>query len=309
MAVTLITKNIWATLTKAAKLSKTKSMVAVAYFGQQGASMLPLKKGSTLLVDASEKAVKSGQTCPAELLKLYYKGVQVYSLENLHAKLFVIGKELFIGSTNVSGNSSKLLQEAIVKTNDKQAIEDAKAFIESHTGTIEMGEEQLMKLQQLYRPLKFTGLRAQIKKRKSANKNLPSFLVYNLYTRIWTKEECEQSEVGLKEGINYRINKSRHLIDEFKWEGDIVAKKGDIVMQIIDEGSKVYVAPPGTLIHVRKWNNGKKTTNFCYVEIPNKRRKNINILKKQFDTKTFKLINRNGRKNKAVAEELISIWK
>jgi response regulator of citrate/malate metabolism len=55
MAVTLITKNIWATLTKAAKLSKTKSMVAVAYFGQQGSSMLPLKKGSMLLVDASEK--------------------------------------------------------------------------------------------------------------------------------------------------------------------------------------------------------------------------------------------------------------
>ena len=92
MAIKLITKKIWSTITKAVKLSKTKSIVAVAYFGQNGSSMLPIKKGSTLLVDASEKAVKSGQTCPDELLKLYQKGVHIYSLENLHAKLFVIGK-------------------------------------------------------------------------------------------------------------------------------------------------------------------------------------------------------------------------
>jgi hypothetical protein len=309
MAITLITKNIWATLTKAAKLSKSKSMVAVAYFGQQGSTMLPLKKGSTLLVDASEKAVKSGQTCPEELLKLYYNGVQIYSLENLHAKLFVIGKELFIGSTNVSGNSSKLLQEAIVKTNDKQAIEDAKAFIESHTSTLEMGEEQLMRLQQLYRPPKFTGLKSQVKKRKSAKTNHPAFLVYKLETGAWTNEEFIQINEGRKEAKNYRINKSRHILDEFKIEGNFIAKKGDIVMQIIDEGDEVYVAPPGTLIHVRKWNNGKKITNFCYVEIPEKRRKNINQLKKYFNRKSFKLINRNGRKSKAVAEELISLWK
>jgi hypothetical protein len=309
MAVTLITKNIWATLTKAAKLSKTKSMVAVAYFGQQGASMLPLKKGSTLLVDASEKAVKSGQTCPDELLKLYYKGVQIYSLENLHAKLFVIGKELFIGSTNVSGNSSKLLQEAIVKTNDKQAIQDAKAFIESHTGTLEMGEEQLMRLQKLYRPPKFAGLKAQVKKRKSAKTNHPSFLVYKLEKNIFTEKEREEAVEGRKEAKNHRINKSRHVLDEFIWGDNLVAKKGDVIMQIIDEGDKVYVAPPGTLIHVRKWNNGKKITNFCYVEIPDKNRKNISYLKKHFNRKTFKLINRNGRKSKAVAEELISLWK
>lgn len=309
MAITLITKNIWPTLTKAAKLSKTKSMVAVAYFGQKGSSMLPLKKGSILLIDASEKAVKSGQTCPDELLKLYYKGVQIYSLENLHAKLFVIGKELFIGSTNVSGNSSMLLQEAIVKTNDKQAIEDAKNFIESHTSKIEMGEEQLSRLQKLYCPPKFTGVKLQSKKRKSISINNSSFMVYKLENGSWSEKENEEADKGREIAKSNRINKSRHKLDEFKWVGNLVAKKGDTILQIIDEGNKVYVSPPGTLIHMRKWNNGKKTTNFCYVEIPDKRRKNINVLKKQFGAKTFKLINRNGRKNKAVAEDLISLWK
>lgn len=306
MAVKLITKNIWATLTKAAKLSKTKSMVAVAYFGQQGSSMLPLKKGSTLLVDASDKAVKSGQTCPAELLKLYYNGVQIYSLENLHAKLFVIGKELFIGSTNVSGNSSKLLQEAIVKTNDKQAIEDAKAFIESHTGKIEMGEEQLNRLSKIYNPPKNIGLRNTSSKSKE---KAPSFQVVQLENIKVSEEENEQFEMGAAEAQKHRIKKSRHSVDEFILEGKINLIKGDIIMQIVDEGNNVYVTPAGTLIHLRNWSNGKKNQTYCYVEIPNKRRKNIKTIKKYFDAKTFKLINRNGKKNKAVAEALIGLWK
>lgn len=308
MAVTLITKNIWATLTKAAKLSKTKSMVAVAYFGQQGSNMLPLKKGSTLLVDASEKAVKSGQTCPAELLKLYFNGVQIYSLENLHAKLFVIGKELFIGSTNVSGNSCKLLQEAIVKTNDKQAIEDAKAFIESHTGKIEMGEEQLNRLSKMYNPPKNMGVRNPSSKSLQKEK-APSFQVVKLKNITLSEQENEQVEIGAADAKKHRINKSRHSVDDFILDGKVNLIKGDIIMQIVDEGNNVYVTPAGTLIHMRNWSNGKKNKTCCFVEIPNKRRKNINVLKKQLSAKTFKLINRNGRKNKAVAEELISLWK
>jgi hypothetical protein len=71
----------------------------------------------------------------------------------------------------------------------------------------------------------------------------------------------------------------------------------------------VYVSPPGTLIHMRKWNTGKKTTNFCYVEIPEKRRKNINQVKNALSEEAFKSVNRNGRKNKAVAEALIGLWK
>jgi len=308
MSIELVTSNIWQLITKTVKAHPSKSMVAVAYFGQQAAAMLPLKKGSILLVDASEKAVKSGQTCPEELLKLYYKGVEVYSLANLHAKIYVTGRTLLIGSANVSGNSSKFLQEAIIKTNDKQAVEDAKAFIESHCH-IDMGEEQLLRLQKLYRPPKFNGVKSKnSKNNKSAGSKQPSFFVYNLAVGEWSDEENQQAEKGRKEAKNHRINMSRHMLDEFKWVGNFVAKKGDTVMQITHDNNQVYVSPPGTLIHIRKWNNGKQITNFCYVEVSNKRRKNINYLKKHFKLKTFKLISRNGRKNKEVATDLINLW-
>lgn len=308
MAIKLITKKIWSTITKAVKLSKTKSIVAVAYFGQNGSSMLPIKKGSTLLVDASEKAVKSGQTCPDELLKLYQKGVHIYSLENLHAKLFVIGKELFIGSTNVSGNSSNLLQEAIIKTSDKQAIEDAKAFIEGYTKNPDMGEDQLKRLSKMYNPPKNISVRNAFSKSLHKEK-ASSFQVVKLENIALSEEENEQVEIGAVDAQKHRIKKSRHLVDEFILPGKINLMKGDIIIQFVDEGNNIYATPPGTLIHMRNWSNGKKNQTCCYVEIPNKRRKNINILKKKFSAKTFKLINRNGRKNKAVAEELISLWK
>lgn len=309
MAIEFITSNIWKLITQTVKAYPYKSMVAVAYFGQKAAKMLPLKKGSILLVDASEKAVKSGQTCPEELLKLYYKGVAIYSLPNLHAKIYVVGKTLMIGSANVSGNSSQTLQEAIIKTNDAKAIEDAKAFIESHC-QVEMGEEQLLRLQQMYRPPRFTGVRKNKKKGKSATTHKsPSFIVYKLETGRWTNEEYLEVEEGRKDATKQRINKSRHILDEFKYTGKIIAKPGDTVMQIVEEKNNIYVSPPGTLIHVRKWSNGKKLTNFCFVEIPNKKRKNLKYLKKHFDRKTYKQINRNGRKNNGLAAQLIDLWK
>ena len=41
------------------------------------------------VVDASEHAVKSGQTNPSELIAFLRSGVEVHSAENLHAKVYV----------------------------------------------------------------------------------------------------------------------------------------------------------------------------------------------------------------------------
>jgi len=49
--------------------------MAVAYFGKGASRLLPLTAGSRLVVDASECAVASGQTCPADLIKLVARGV------------------------------------------------------------------------------------------------------------------------------------------------------------------------------------------------------------------------------------------
>src|SRR6478752_282263 len=100
MSTTLVARGIWGKITAAAVGSAASANVAVAYFGAGASKLLPLKQGSRLVVDFSERAVTSGQTCPAEILKLIQRGVDVYSVSNLHAKVFVFRKRAFIGSTN-----------------------------------------------------------------------------------------------------------------------------------------------------------------------------------------------------------------
>ena len=74
------------------------------------------------MVDASERAVASGQTCPADLNKLLNKGVAIYSVPNLHAKVFALGRAAYIGSVNVSNRSALQLIEAAVRTTEPRAV-------------------------------------------------------------------------------------------------------------------------------------------------------------------------------------------
>jgi hypothetical protein len=64
MSVTFFTKRIWEKITATAKNAKGPAHVAIAYFGNGGSKLLPLKPNSILLVDASEGAVNAGQTDP-----------------------------------------------------------------------------------------------------------------------------------------------------------------------------------------------------------------------------------------------------
>lgn len=304
MITELITTNIWKRLTEEVKTAKYRSVVAVAYFGKDGARMLPLKKGSILLVDASEKAVKSGQTCPAELLKLYYKGVQIFSKKWLHAKMFVVGNNLFIGSTNVS-NMSTRLTEAIIKISDKKSVDKSKIFINSFC-KIELGEDQLKRLQKLYREPRFEGPPKGNSKPKSA---ADCFLfVYHLESVNYDLDEKKQSEIGIEEAQTNRLNKSRHRVDEFIWIGNCMAKKGDTVIQIFYVNNETYVYPPGTVIHQRRWTHSGKKKTLNYIEVPIFRRKNLKIIDSNLSVRERQLLQRNGRKNTVLSKQLLSIW-
>jgi hypothetical protein len=63
MSIQFLADDIWHEITSTAKGSRRgKAFVAVPYFGEAGSRLLPLREGDTLLVNASEAAVKSGQT-------------------------------------------------------------------------------------------------------------------------------------------------------------------------------------------------------------------------------------------------------
>src|SRR5262245_11427904 len=111
----LLTRNCWTLLKAAAHKCRQPADVAVAYFSSGAAKLLPLPTGSRLVVDAGERAIRSGQTHPADLKALVKRGVRIFSVPSLHAKLFVFGARAFIGSANVSNHSAHTLIEAMVE--------------------------------------------------------------------------------------------------------------------------------------------------------------------------------------------------
>jgi phosphatidylserine/phosphatidylglycerophosphate/cardiolipin synthase-like enzyme len=100
------------------------------------------------VVDASERAVGAGQTDPGEILYFINRGVKVHSVENLHAKVFVLADAAVMGSTNVSRRSAVLLQEAAVLTTERGVVAASRRFVESQLGE-EVTAEHARRLKKL----------------------------------------------------------------------------------------------------------------------------------------------------------------
>ena len=100
--------------------------VAVAY--ASCADAIPFSRGDTLVTDASDQAIRTGQTSAAVLAQLQREGVNVFSVEHLHAKVFVLGGVAVIGSANLSTSSQSLVEAALV-TDDTEAVKEAAGWI------------------------------------------------------------------------------------------------------------------------------------------------------------------------------------
>lgn len=147
----LISPRVWPELSRAVRASRGPSDVAVAYFGTGAAKLLPLTSESNLVVDASLHSVSKGQTNPNDLIAMTKRGVRVYSVTNLHAKVYVIGRFAFIGSANVSNHSASSLVETVLCTSDRKIVNESREFVLGLCYD-ELTPTRLRKLKAIYRP-------------------------------------------------------------------------------------------------------------------------------------------------------------
>lgn len=305
MAITLLTNHVWQTLTAATK-TRVKPAVAVAYFGQGAARLLPLANGSRIVVDASEGAVKSGQTCPAELIKLLKRGVRIYSRKNLHAKIFVFGSKVFVGSANASLHSAHTLREAMLVTTDRNAIATAREFIRELC-IQEIGPETLSRLTKLYRPPRLPG---GIRQRPKVNSNdLPRVRLAQLHVEDPPIESKDADEAGRKIAVKRMRMPRRHELEQFWDAGTSPIDRGDIVIQVTNEGrGQRMVSPPATVVNVRKWRKGKRKLTFIYLEVPGRRRTSLAKLARNLGYGWKKRLHRDGPIRRDLAQHLLRSW-
>lgn len=312
MKTRLIYGQVWTLLSKSAKSCKSPAHVAVAYFGKEASKLLPLPVASRLVVDASEHAVKSGQTCPEDLRAELSRGVLVYSVPNLHAKVYVLGKQAFIGSPNVSRTSAGQLIESLIVTKEAKVVADARRFVRGlclHRLT----PEYLKILAKLYRPPK--GGAARTKRRLAAPNaflpRIPQLKITQLCHEDWSDREQEIYEAGLTVAKRRMARKPNSELDNFRCSGSRGFSPNDVVIQVTDEGNRKFlVSPPGNVIYIRRYRKTRGQGFFVYLELPkDKRRRDLRKIVGRLGAGARKKLRREGLvRNAAFARELLALW-
>jgi hypothetical protein len=261
MAPGLHTENIWPRITKLCRTGR--AFVAVAFLGKGARKLLPLRRGSVLVVNASEGCVKQGQTCPAELMKFVRAGVDVHSAPDLHAKVFAFPKSAIVGSTNASKSSAKYWHEAVVISGDSRLVKQAREFVLDVSGE-RLPMKRLEQLNKLYQPPRggpkpgVVGKRRRSKQASSPERS-PLWAV-NVEVGRWDAHDDVQAERG-RPAATERLRRGEEL-DEFAYQGAETARlqRGAQVVQIVHHGKRTIIAPVGTIVGRRAFRVGKHRT-------------------------------------------------
>lgn len=279
--IEFIDHDAWRHITARVKRQRSRCHAAIAYFGMDGSELLPLRRGSVLVVNASEDAVRAGQTHPGELLKLIQKGVAVYSFATLHAKVVVVGNEVFVGSMNVSRRSERYLVEAAIRTDHRIAVSKARQFVESLT-LVDIGPEEARRLMSLYRPPKLpplSGDRRRQPKPVGALLNKPLWIA-RIQTIPWDDDDYAAEKRGLPTAKRRLRDSKRFEVDDFVWEGGGLAnlRRGDRLIYVHEESNRrSFVTAPASVLHVEKYTKHGGRRRLIFFEVQKgRRRRSIN---------------------------------
>lgn len=306
MTTRFLQSGIWERITALTKKQSGKCHIAVAYFGKHASELLPLAKGSTLVVDMSLKAVGSGQTNPSEIIKLLKRGVEIHSVENLHAKVFVLGKFAIIGSTNASQLSAGSLIEAAVETTDEAVVSSCKRFVLDNAGEY-ITLQYARRMKSLYKPPK-------IGKRSSAPQHSPLWVV-SLVRRDWDAEDNAADKEGTPKAEEKLRSTQFYRVDKFAWTGKASIDKfrqGHQLLQIFKENMSRFLYPAGRILHIERYQVGNGARAIIYLEVRKKlKRKKLSLVLEELGppAKVLKKIEfARLLRNRSLVHDLLNLW-
>ena len=272
----LSNETLWQTLSARVKAARHVD-AAIAYFGQGGAKLLPLRSGDRLIVDMSPATVRAGGTDPREVEKLMQRGVVAFTRRNLHAKLIVADQSVISGSANISKHSKEVLDEAAILTTDPAAIRRAREFID-RLCTEPVRREYLEECKRVYKPPRFNGQRANGKSRQRRVKHAKLWIV-GLRECSIPESEVERYERGEANAEKQVKDEARATRESFHWPyKPRMARElefGDWIIQVTKyKDESIAVSPPGQLLlidsYIRDVDSGKERWVF-HLEVPRRR--------------------------------------
>lgn len=258
----ILTDNIWQQIAPLTKKS-SKKIAALAYVSS--ADFVFFQEGDILVCDASDQAIHSGETSASVLSKFYNAGAQIYSYPNLHAKVMIFGRNVLIGSCNLSLSSAQVLRELAILTTDSSTRSQAVAYIHAIKDTSSLLEETILK----------RLLKIPVVKRKALQRVKRSPI--HLGNRTWIistynlNPDRYQNEETFVEKAEKEVRKKIHDpyvdVSWSRWTGKTafrsLAREGDTIIGMNSErgSNRITASAPAAIL---KRQDHDKWTRFYY---------------------------------------------
>lgn len=232
----LLTSNLWTEihkLTEAGAREGDRTQACIAYL--TAPDLLHWRSGDLLIVNASDAAIRCGETSAKALRRLAKKGVKLYSEPLLHAKVVLVGNTVVVGSGNVSASSRSRLLEAAVLTTSPAVVGPVRAYLYQLANPARAIDERFLRrieaLPVAARRAPFGGGRRPAVRRPNVTKVYKTWLValgYHGSTRH------EAALAAARTRAEERLEDPRSEIDEFWWSGSRLddARPGDSVIRV-----------------------------------------------------------------------------
>lgn len=246
-------EDVWPAITAKCKAT-SRHHVAVAYLGMGAVERLPLVEGDLLVVNASPRSLRAGAVDPDALADYIDLGVEVVSVRNLHAKVYVLGKTLFIGSANNSESSAFGLVEAVVRTTDAVAVRDARELVETLAGEGEWVDDAFLTVaREQWRPPKGGGGHEPADRAPLEPIPEHPFRLLVVDSVDWepSASDEERIEQVSKHLSSMRWGSFQTNINKFSDEPRVGV--GDVIINGTDlDGSDGVLGPPEVVVHIEE---------------------------------------------------------
>jgi hypothetical protein len=262
----LLTDNVWQQFRQANRGNRGHKLAALAYVSTVG--LLAFRKGDLLICDASDQAIRSGETSANVLARFHRAGTEIYSCPDLHAKVVVLGRNVLIGSCNLSRSAAEDLRELAIIVSDSSIRSQAIAFIHELIENSSLVDLSFLK--------RIAGIPVTKPPRRGHGKR--AFI--QLGKRTWVirtyqlDPERYKAELPLvkeaERDLKNKWPKFRTDIEWIRWTGKnkfrSVAREGDtiIVMNSLRGEKRIIVSAPAAIL--KRQDHGKWTR--FYYETP-----------------------------------------
>jgi hypothetical protein len=193
---------------------------------------------------------------PREIVRFLKRGVEVHSVANLHAKVYVFGRRAIVGSANVSASSEQHLIEAGCLLSSPKLVGKCRDFVKSLRGEVVELEFARRLIPHWRPPKKFiVPLTA---KRKTSRVARHAGIVAVALEEVEDYNEADQIAVDKARDSAERwlTDRRRFRMDDFVWDGsglEAIQRGSRVLTCTARARGRIFVAPPARVLEVRRY--------------------------------------------------------